>query len=46
MTTAITDEEYASLKSLSVAQLPNLHEDCMVDCLVMFEGGSFLENLA
>ena len=46
MTMTMTDEEYASLRSLPVAKLPNLNEKCVVDCLVMFEGGSFLENLA
>ena len=39
MTMTMTDEEYASLRSLPVAKLPILNEKCVVDCLVMFEGG-------
>ncbi|CAB3981631.1 Hypothetical predicted protein [Paramuricea clavata] len=38
MTTTMTDEECTCLKSLPVAGLPTLNENCRVDCLVMLEG--------
>jgi hypothetical protein len=41
----MTDEEYICLKSLPVAGLPTLNENCRVDCLVILEGVWCLENL-
>ncbi len=40
----MADEEYTCLKSLPVAVLPNLNENCVESSLVMLEGSALLEN--